>query len=105
VVTAKLYLDKEWGHFDVGTREGILTFIEKSVIADPMFQRTPREYLHTWRMRRGGSEMLITPNDPAMRFLESLEAEGQLETFAKQVAESGLKPAAGVELQSSAWKR
>jgi hypothetical protein len=106
VLAAKEFIDWKWKHFDAGKREQIVTFLEKQVMADPLFQRNPRLYLASWRRNSGGPfEMLKMPQDAARGFLESLDAKGELDAFANRVADSGLEPTPGLALESRSWKR
>ncbi len=103
IAQAKNYLDKEWGHFSEPQRKGILEFLEKSVLADPLFQQNPTQYVRQWRKMRGYLENLITPNDQALSFLEGLAEQNQLQNFANQVKTDGIKSSDSKNFISAKW--
>lgn len=79
------YLGENWSHFSAVQRDAILSFLETSIFPDPLFLREPRIYLRKLQRHRGGLQMLITPNDQAQSFLETLGDSRQLENFADLV--------------------
>ena len=79
------YINKDWSHMDQPTQTLIADFLRNSVLSDPQFQETPVAYLENWNAKRGGLEMLMIPEDPALDFLRSLHSQNKLIQFASAV--------------------